>query len=310
MILTAVQQNGGALGYASEDLRADREVVLAAVQQNGRALHYASGDLRADHEVVLTAVRQNVTALCCASEDLRADREVVIAAVRENGDALEYASKDLRADRETVLAAVRHTGWALQFADDNLRADREVVLAAVRQAGWAMQYASKGLRADREVVIAAVQQDVRALQFADATLRQNERFVAELADICPLGIVWCFKPKVTSAETALRAMRSKVGLLLLAKQAKVSLLGNPCLMKELLLSAMEQGCLEDTLRILIAKKKQGILDALRTVMAWYGAEVSPDLLTNARSADRLCELVSGTIVSESCWGPAQCSSTK
>ena len=31
-VLTAVRKNGGALQFASEELRADREIVLAAVQ--------------------------------------------------------------------------------------------------------------------------------------------------------------------------------------------------------------------------------------------------------------------------------------
>ena len=196
---------------------------------------------------------------------------MVLAAVQQNGDALRYASKDLRADREVVLTAVRQNGLALEFANDDLRADREVVLAAVQQAGL-------------------------ALQFADETLLQDEQFVAELADVCPLGIVWRYKPQVTLEETARRAMRSKDGLLLLAKQARVSLLGNPSLMKELLLSAMEQGCLKETLQMLIAGQQKDILDVLRTVMAWYGAEVSPDLLTNAGSADALCKQISGKIV--------------
>ena len=44
--LAAVKENGSALEYASEELRADREVVLAAVQQNGWAHQYASEELR------------------------------------------------------------------------------------------------------------------------------------------------------------------------------------------------------------------------------------------------------------------------
>ena len=203
-------------------------------------------------------------------------------------------------DREVVFAAVQQDGTAIRYAREDLRADSEVVLAAVKQNGNALQYANEDLRADHEIVLAAVQQDGRALQFADETLLQDEQFVAELADVCPLCGVWRYKPQVTLEETARSAMRSKDGLLLLAKQARVSLLGDPLLMKNLLLSAMELGCLEDILQMLIAKKKQGILDALRTVMAWYGVEVPPDPLTNTRSEDALCELISGTIVRENC----------
>ena len=250
-----------------------------------------SCELWDDKDCVLAAVRQFGIALCNASDKLRADREVVLAAVQQKGDALLYASKDLRADREVVLTAVQQYGCALKFASDELRADREVVLAAVRQDGHALLHASKDLRADREVVLAAVQQDARALPFADKALRQDEQFVAELADVCPLGIVWRYKPQVTSAETARRAMRSKKGLLLLTKQARVSLLGEPALMKELLLSAMEQSCLEYTLQILIASQNRDIVDALRTVMAWYGVELTDALPTDMDGLNALCNLI-------------------
>ena len=40
--MAAVKQNGRALEYASEPLRADKEFMLAAMKQNGRALQYAS----------------------------------------------------------------------------------------------------------------------------------------------------------------------------------------------------------------------------------------------------------------------------
>ena len=56
-------QNGIALYYASDALKADRDFVLAAVAQNGYVLEYASAALLADREVVLTAVAQNSYAL-------------------------------------------------------------------------------------------------------------------------------------------------------------------------------------------------------------------------------------------------------
>jgi hypothetical protein len=40
--LAAVAQNGGALNYASADLKNDKDVVLAAVTQDWFALAYAS----------------------------------------------------------------------------------------------------------------------------------------------------------------------------------------------------------------------------------------------------------------------------
>ena len=204
----------------------------------------------------------------------------------------------LKSDKDCMLAAVHYNGSALWQASDDLRADREVVLAAVQQHSAALQYASKDLRADHEIVLAAVQQDGRVLRFADETLRQDERFVAKLADVCPLGIVWRYKPQVTLEGTARKAMRSKGGLRLLAKQARVSLLGNPCLMKEFLLSALEEDCLKDTLQTMIDSQKKGILDALRTIMAWHGAKLPDALPTDMDGLNAFCTTLSEALVPE------------
>tara|TARA_B110000444_G_scaffold151376_1_gene141652 strand:- start:352 stop:501 length:150 start_codon:yes stop_codon:yes gene_type:complete len=48
-VLAAVQQDGHALKYASDGLRADREVVSAAMQEDGRFLAYASAELRDEY---------------------------------------------------------------------------------------------------------------------------------------------------------------------------------------------------------------------------------------------------------------------
>jgi hypothetical protein len=72
-VLAAVQNDGSALRWASDDLAEDREVVLAAVQNDGGALRWASDDLKEDREVVLAAVKNNGGALKCASDELRAD---------------------------------------------------------------------------------------------------------------------------------------------------------------------------------------------------------------------------------------------
>ena len=68
-----------ALQYASEDLRADAEVVAAAVSQNGLALQFASGNLKNNKEIVKAAIQNNYFAVGFASAELRADEEIVSA---------------------------------------------------------------------------------------------------------------------------------------------------------------------------------------------------------------------------------------
>ena len=154
-------RNGITLHWASDALRADKDVVLAAVRDDADALAWASEALQADKDVVLAAVNNDGWALYDASKALRADKEVVLAAVTNNGRALESASYQLRADKEVVLAAVSDWGVALWRASEALRADKEVVLAAVNNDGEALWYASGALKADKEVVLAALMNDWR-----------------------------------------------------------------------------------------------------------------------------------------------------
>mmetsp|Transcript_89276 Transcript_89276/g.251242 ORF Transcript_89276/g.251242 Transcript_89276/m.251242 type:complete len:404 (-) Transcript_89276:69-1280(-) len=63
LCLLIVRQRGRALVYASEEIRADREVVVAAVQNDGFALKYASECLRGTRDVALSAIKQNGRAL-------------------------------------------------------------------------------------------------------------------------------------------------------------------------------------------------------------------------------------------------------
>jgi len=50
--MAAVKNDGDALEHASDELKADREVVYAAVKNHGEALEYASDELKADPEIL------------------------------------------------------------------------------------------------------------------------------------------------------------------------------------------------------------------------------------------------------------------
>jgi lambda repressor-like predicted transcriptional regulator len=142
------------LDNASEELKADKEIVMAAVEQNGNALEHASEELKADKEIVMAAVKENGYVLRDASEELKADKEIVMAAVEQNGDAFDYASEALKADKEIVLAAVKVNGNALEHASEELKADKEIVLAAVKKNGSALRYASDELQNDKDILSA------------------------------------------------------------------------------------------------------------------------------------------------------------
>ena len=106
----AVTKNGMALKFASEELRADPEIVAAAVAENGRALEFSSEKTKDDREVVLAAFRSPGISLTTATElldwrekrdltdEFLADREFVAAVVAKEGRVLEQVSTELQAD--------------------------------------------------------------------------------------------------------------------------------------------------------------------------------------------------------------------
>ena len=101
-------------------LRSNAKLVMAAVQQDGVALEYASDNLKDNPEVVIAAVQEKGLALMYASDNLKNNLKVVMAAVQENGVVLSFASDNLKNDYDVVMAAVKENGEALRFASDNV----------------------------------------------------------------------------------------------------------------------------------------------------------------------------------------------
>ena len=130
----------------------DRAVMVAAIEQSGLALAFASDELRADHDVVRGALEMDGYALQYVSDELKSDQNFVMVAVTENGLALEFASDGLKEQVDVVLAAVKQDGLALEFAGGggdfglDLKDDIVVVLAAVRQDYAAAEFVSDEMR--------------------------------------------------------------------------------------------------------------------------------------------------------------------
>ena len=212
-VLATVQQDGGALYYASNELKKDREVVLAAVKQYGEALKFASNELKKDREVVLAAVKQDGLALLFASDELRADKDVVLAAVKKHGLALKHASDGLQKDREIVLAAVKQDGEALKHASDELRNDKEIVLAAVKQYGLALKFASDELQKDRNFILKAVGKNDVALYFIHSNLRQDRNFILEAIQQNAMALGVASPDLKKDEDVVLAAVRQNVSAL-------------------------------------------------------------------------------------------------
>merc|ERR1712003_340282 len=115
--MAAVEQDGFSLHYASENMRATRDIVLAAVSKNGCALKDVVGPLRHDETVVLAAVATYPHIFPDLDENFQDNKAVVLTVVRQMADKLKYASERLRGDREVVLTALQNRWTASQVIE-------------------------------------------------------------------------------------------------------------------------------------------------------------------------------------------------
>lgn len=174
--------NESPLEYASELLRDDIDVVLAAIEKDGKAILYASDNLKNNVDLVSQALkngaglsyfnylpfklqnRENLLLtlnnggglIADIPTNLRSDKEIVMIAVKYYGKNLRQASTELKNDKEIVMAAVKSCGEMLEYTSDELRNDPKIVLAAVTENGAALKFASEELKNNREIAITAV----------------------------------------------------------------------------------------------------------------------------------------------------------
>jgi hypothetical protein len=171
-------------------LNLSSKALLIAVNQNGFALQYATEEQKNDPNIVLAAVKKNGEVLEYASESLKNDPNIVLAAVSNCGDAIKYASEELKNDHRIAFAAVKKDGYLLQYVPKNLQNEPQIVLAAVKQNGLALKYASYDLRNNPEIVKAALEQDCDAFKSASLKLRRNPELVS--MSVQKNGLLLCF----------------------------------------------------------------------------------------------------------------------
>jgi len=131
-VLEAVQRNGYALEYASDELRGDVDVVIeAALASGGEALSDATAQLLHCKAFWTTLLRWFPVPLSRAlvhlPKELHDDRHLLYQAVKKDWRALSFASDDLREDRSLVREAMCQKWEVLGFTSPELQRDRELL---------------------------------------------------------------------------------------------------------------------------------------------------------------------------------------
>ena len=94
--MSAVQNNGLALGYFSSDLKNDIDVVKAAVKNDVRALQYASTELKNNKQCASLAVCADLRAIQYVGSTLLDDadfyQQLFSPNIKNDGDAVKQAA--------------------------------------------------------------------------------------------------------------------------------------------------------------------------------------------------------------------------
>lgn len=205
------QRNALALKHAPT-LQNDREVVCAALDANGMALEYISEDLANDPEIVdraLSPISNTLKAACpeaakyigktlLANETLmislivthpaifqflpsyQNNRKAVLAILAKDGLQLKHVHPDLKKDKEVVVAAIKQNGMALQFAHGDLKKDWDIYLASLANHSLAWQ-GSPELKGEWDEALVQIGKNAAAIKSVNEKLRSHKSFLMAAA---------------------------------------------------------------------------------------------------------------------------------
>ena len=140
VVFAAVRSHGGALQYATEELRQNEHICLAAVRRTSEAMKYCDAELRQSKSFVLRCAKTAGACIEHIAPALKDDHEIVQHAVRWTPDALQYSP--LRGDADFVKEKILPIKLcALKHCPQNIKdALRDHVIAEYGE-GYAKKYA-------------------------------------------------------------------------------------------------------------------------------------------------------------------------
>ena len=124
VVMIAIQADGCALQFASEELRGDREVVREAVRRTGWALDGASEELQADRDIVLEG---KTSRFCCAMDILEPSCNTRTHPPLPHPHPLPLTPSLLR------LSAMKQDGSVLCMVSEEFNDDLGIAFEAVKQ---------------------------------------------------------------------------------------------------------------------------------------------------------------------------------
>jgi hypothetical protein len=160
--LKAVKIDGLLLARYSK-FKNDFDVVLEAVKEDGRALSYVSNRLKADEKICITAISNCAEALHYVDECFTSDIEFCLNAFKGDSKScfLRNCDLNLRCDKSFVQMAIEAYPENYQFISTQLKFDTDIYEPLIKVDGTQyFKYLPLKLRDDLDIVVMALDKAV------------------------------------------------------------------------------------------------------------------------------------------------------
>ena len=141
--------------FPTEESKSDYHTVLQAVQENGGALQWASDELQNNKDIVFEAIKTFPLAVYFASDDLKDDLDIAKAAL-ERSDKITstakifgYFSRNIRGNKELILTYATHH-FIFSKTSIEIKSDKEFILNLLQDHPEFILYIYRSLKTDEE----------------------------------------------------------------------------------------------------------------------------------------------------------------
>ncbi|MDF1878412.1 DUF4116 domain-containing protein [Sulfurimonas sp. SAG-AH-194-C20] len=198
----ALLVNGDVLQYASDEFKADAEMVGVAISSSISSFAYIDEKFKHDKEFILKHCDYNVLEYLPDEilldkkflmnydvEDLavlletkphlyKDDREFILKILQNNGNALRHLSADMQNDFEMAKASVLNNSHAYQHIGNKLKDNEELLKLAIKWNGDILEYAIDKFKQDKEIAKIAVSNNASAICFLPKEFQSDKELIS------------------------------------------------------------------------------------------------------------------------------------
>ncbi len=198
----ALLVNGDVLQYASDEFKANAEMVVIAISNSISSFTYIDEKFKHDKEFILKHCDYTVLEylpdeilldkIFLMNYDLdylailletkphlyKNDREFILEILQNNGNALRHLSADMQNDFEMAKISVLDSSYAYEFIGNKLKDNEELLKLAIKTNGYTLKYASDKFKQNKEIAKIAVSNDASALCLLSKEFQSDKELIS------------------------------------------------------------------------------------------------------------------------------------